>query len=88
MFLLQTVFDILGLLFRLPRGLLLGLVLFVLGLVLLELVHPSPRNVAQHAAVAQLRAPPVGTSHVARKAHGRRAQASAAVASGATAEGH
>ena len=88
MFLLQIVFDILGLLFRLPRGLLLGLVLFVLGLVLLELVHPSPRNVAQHAAVAQLRAPPVEMTHVAKKAHARRAQTSAAVASGATAEGH
>jgi len=57
-FLLQIMFGVLGVLLRLPRGLLLGLVLFVLGLVLLELVNPTPRTVPQRAAVTQLRATP------------------------------
>lgn len=52
MFLLQVMFGVLGVLVRLPRRLLLGLVLFVLGLVLLELAHPSPRSVPQHAPAA------------------------------------
>jgi hypothetical protein len=53
MFLLQITMGIFGLLLRLPRRLLLGLVLFVLGLVLLELVHPTPRNVPQRAGVTR-----------------------------------
>lgn len=65
MFLLQIMFGTLGVLVRLPRRLLLGLVLFVLGLVLLELVHPSPRSVPQHATAApatrQRTLPPSGT---------------------------
>ena len=52
MFLLQIMFGALGVLVRLPRRLLLGLVLFVLGLVLIELAHPSPRSVPQHAPAA------------------------------------
>ena len=55
MFLVQIVFGVLGALVRLPRRFLLGLVLFVLGLVLLELVHPTPRRVPQRAAVTRLR---------------------------------
>ncbi len=58
MVLLQIMFGALGVLARLPRRLLLGLVLFVLGLVLLELVHPSPRSVQQHAPAARQRTPP------------------------------
>jgi hypothetical protein len=65
MVLLQIMFGVLGVLARLPRRLLLGLVLFVLGLVLLELVHPSPRSVQQHAPAArttrQRTPPPPGT---------------------------
>ena len=49
-FLLQTVFGLVGVLLRLPRRILLGLVLFVLGLVLLELMHPSPQTGAPHRA--------------------------------------
>src|SRR6266511_4242966 len=52
MFLLQVMFGVLGVLVRLPRRLLLGLVLFVLGLALIELGHPSPRSVPQHAPAA------------------------------------
>jgi len=66
-FLFQIMFGVLGLLLRLPRGLLLGLVLFILGLVLLELVTPTPRNVPQRAAVTQPRAtPPPVVSRVVR----------------------
>ncbi len=67
MFLFQIMLGLLGLLLRLPRGLLLGLVLFLFGLVLVELVHPSPRHVPLRAAVTRLRAsPPPATSHVPR----------------------
>lgn len=67
MFLLQIMFGVLGVLLRLPRRLLLGLVLFILGLVLLELMLPTPRNVPQCAAVTRLRAtPPPVASRVAR----------------------
>lgn len=58
MFLLQVMFGVLGVLVRLPRRLLLGLVLFVLGLVLLELAHPS-RSVPQHAPAAANRQRPL-----------------------------
>ena len=57
MFLAQIVFSVIGVFLRLPRRLLLGLVLFVLGLVLLELVHPTPRNVPQRAGVTRATAP-------------------------------
>jgi hypothetical protein len=58
-FLWQTMFGLVGVLLRLPRRILLGLVLFVFGLVLLELVHPSPQTGASHrAAVAQVSATP------------------------------
>jgi hypothetical protein len=62
-FLLQIMFGVLGVLLRLPRRLLLGLLLFVLGLLLLELVHPTRRNVPQRAAVTGGRAssPPVAS---------------------------
>lgn len=53
MFLAQIVFSVIAVFLRLPRRLLLGLVLFVLGLVLLELVHPTPRNVPQRAGVTR-----------------------------------
>jgi hypothetical protein len=54
---------VVGVLLRLPRPLLLGLLLFILGLLLLELVHPTPRNVPQRGAVTGLRTnpPPVAT---------------------------
>ncbi len=60
-FLFQIMFGVLGVLLHLPRRLLLGLLLFILGLLLLELVHPTPRNVPQRGAATGLRAirPPV-----------------------------
>lgn len=67
MFLFQIMFGVLGALLRLPRRLLLGLLLFVLGLLLLELVHPTRRSVPQSAAVTGLRAtPPPVASRAAR----------------------
>ena len=60
-------FGVLGVLLRLPRRLLLGLLLFILGLLLVELVHPTPRNVPQRGAVTGLRAtPPPVASRLAR----------------------
>jgi hypothetical protein len=56
-FLLQIMFGVLGVLLRLPRGLLLALVMFVLGLVLLELAFPSPRHPAPRP-ITQLSATP------------------------------
>lgn len=56
MFLFQIMFGVLGVLLRLPRRLLLAVLLFILGLLLLELVHPTPRSVPQRAAVTGLRA--------------------------------
>ncbi len=56
MFLLQMMFGVVGVLLRLPRPLLLALVLFVLGLVLLELVHPSPRSAPERAAATNVSA--------------------------------
>ncbi len=58
MFLFQIMFGVLGVLLRFPRRLLLGFLLFVLGLLLIELVHPTPRNVAQRVAASGLRASP------------------------------
>ena len=67
MFLFQIMFGVFGVLLRLPRRLLLGLLLFVLGLLLLELVHPTPRNVPERGAVTGLRAtPPPVASRVVR----------------------
>ena len=67
MFLFQIMFGVLGVLLRLPRRLLLGLLLFSLALLLLELVHPTPRNVPQRAAGTGLRTtPPPIASRVAR----------------------
>jgi hypothetical protein len=58
---------VLGMLLRLPRRLLLGLLLFILGLLLLELVHPTPRNVPQRGIGTGLRAtPPPNARRVAR----------------------
>lgn len=67
MFLFHIMFGVVGVLLRLPRRLLLGLLLFILGLLLLELVHPTPRNVPQRGAVTGLRAtPPRVTKRVVR----------------------
>ena len=67
MFLFQMMFGVLGVLLRLPRRLLLGLLLFILGLLLLELVHPTPRNAPHRGAGTGLRAtPPPIASRVAR----------------------
>ena len=67
MFLFQIMFGVVGVLLRLPRRLLLGLLLFILGLLLLELVHPMPRNVPQRGAVTGLRGtPPPAASRVVR----------------------
>jgi hypothetical protein len=65
-FLFQIMFGVVGVLLRLPRRLLLGLLLFILGLLLLELVHPTPRKVPQRGAVTGLRAapPPVASRAV------------------------
>jgi hypothetical protein len=58
---------VLGVLLRLPRRLLLGLLLFILGLLLLELVHPTPRNVPRRGAGTGVRAtPPPTATRVAR----------------------
>ncbi len=65
-FLFQIMFGVVAVLFRLPRRLLLGLLLFVLGLLLLELVHPAPRNVPYRGAVTGLRATPPPVTHGAR----------------------
>ncbi len=66
MFLFHIMFGVLGVLLRLPRRLLLGLLLFILGLLLLELVHPTPRNVPQRGAVTGLRATSPPVARVAR----------------------
>ncbi len=66
MFLFQIMFGVLGVLLRLPRRLLLGLLLFILGLLLLELVHPTSRNVPHRGAVTGLRSTPPPVAHVAR----------------------
>ncbi len=58
MFLFQSMFGVVGVLLRLPRRLLLGLLLFILGLLLLELVHPTPRNVPQRGAATGVGATP------------------------------
>jgi hypothetical protein len=62
-FLFQIMFGVVGVLLRLPRRLLLGLLLFILGLLLLELVCPTPRNMPQRGAATKLSAtpPPVAT---------------------------
>jgi hypothetical protein len=67
-FLLQIMSGVLGVLLRLPRRLLLGLLLFILGLLLLELVHPTPRNMPQRVAGTGLRAtpPPIAASRAVR----------------------
>jgi hypothetical protein len=58
---------VVAVLLRLPRRLLLGLLLFILGLLLLQLVHPTPRDVPQRGAVSGLRATPSPvTSRVVR----------------------
>jgi hypothetical protein len=57
-FLLQIMFGILGVLLRLPRALLLAILLFILGLVLLELAHPSPRHAPQRSSVTRPRGTP------------------------------
>jgi hypothetical protein len=58
---------VLGVLLRLPRRLLLGLLLFIFGLLLLELGHPTPRNVPQRGGGTGLRAtPPPIAGRVAR----------------------
>ncbi len=79
MFLFHIMFGVVGLLLRLPRRLLLGLVLFVLGLVLLELVHPSPREPARRAAAAQVSGQIPEASRAAGKTQLRRAHARGAV---------
>lgn len=67
MFLFQIMFGVVAVLLRLPRRLLLGVLLFILGLLLLELVHPTPRNVPQRGARTGLRAtPPPVASRVMR----------------------
>ena len=66
MFLFQIMFGVVGVLLRLPRRLLLGLLLFILGLLLLELAHPTPRNVPQRGAVSGPWATSAPVAHVAR----------------------
>ena len=67
MFLFQIMFGVVGVLLRLPRRLLLALLLFILGLLLLDLVHPTPRNVPYRGAATGLRAtPPPVASRVVR----------------------
>ena len=67
MFLFQIMFGVVGVLLRLPRRLLLGLLVFILGLLLLELVQPTPPNMPQRGAVTRLRAtPPPVASRVVR----------------------
>ena len=58
MFLFHIMFGVVAVLLRLPRRLLLGLLLFILGLLLLELVHPTPRNAPYRGAATGLRATP------------------------------
>ncbi len=65
-FLLQIVFGALSALLRLPRGLLLGLVLFVLGLVVLELVHPSSHSSGQWASSPAVTQPRAAQARVVR----------------------
>ncbi len=65
-FLLQIAFGALGALLRLPRGLLLGLVLFLLGLVLLELVHPSSHSSGQCASSPAVTQPSAARPRVVR----------------------
>ncbi len=66
MFLFHIMFGVVAVLLRLPRRLLLGVLLFILGLLLLELVHPTPRNVPYRGAVTGLRGTPPPVAHVAR----------------------
>ncbi len=66
MFLFHIMFGVVAVLLRLPRRLLLGLLLFVLGLLLLELVHPTPRNVPYRGAATGLRATPPVASRTVR----------------------
>ena len=65
-FLFHIMFGVVAVLLRLPRRLLLGLLLFILGLLLLELVHPTPRNLPHRGAGTGLRATPPPVAHVAR----------------------
>lgn len=66
MFLFHIMFGVVAVLLRLPRRLLLGLLVFVLSLLLLELVHPTPRNVPYRGAATGLKAttPPVASRTV------------------------
>ena len=66
MFLFHIMFGVVAVLLRLPRRLLLGLLLFILGLLLLELVHPTPRNLPHRGAVTGLRATSPTAARVAR----------------------
>jgi hypothetical protein len=65
-FLFHIMFGVVAVLLRLPRRLLLGVLLFILGLLLLELVHPTPRTVPHRGAVTGLRGTPPPVAHVAR----------------------
>ncbi len=66
MFLFHIMFGVVAVLLRLPRRLLLGVLLFILGLLLLELLHPTPRNLPHRGAGTGLRATPPPVAHVAR----------------------
>ncbi len=79
MFLFEIVFGVVGLLLRLPRRLLLGLVLLVLGLLLIELVHPAPSKVANLATGSSVRAQSRSTPNGRELLRGRATRPQAAL---------